>query len=214
MPNMFSQLTDATARLMDQGGWVMWPLIALSITALTLIFERTWFWLSTNSPIRTAKLDRLSSHLRRGETDQARQLLQDDTSVYGRFAIRLLEHGHSDAAITEAGEQQRSRLDRFMPTLGTIITAAPMLGILGTVTGIISSFRVLGQSEALTDPNRIGAGIAEALLTTAVGLVIALVVLFPHNAFRAQVDRTLSRMESLAAAMREGAAGSSSSDET
>ncbi len=200
---MFDATTDAIARLMDQGGWVMWPLIGLSIVALTIIFERCWFWLTTNHPWRVSRYQRVGRHLRRGETAEARALIETDTSVYGRMVGRMIGEGASDAAITEAAESQRPRMERFMPTLGTIITAAPLLGILGTVTGIISSFRVLGESEALTDPNKIGAGIAEALLTTAAGLMIALVVLFPYNAFRAQIDRTLSRMEALAAAARQ-----------
>ena len=86
-----------------------------------------------------------------------------------------------------------------MPTLSTIITAAPMLGILGTVLGIIASFQVLAEQTAVTDPARVSQGIAEALVTTAAGLLIAVVTLFPYNALRAQVDRTLSRIESLAA---------------
>ena len=75
-----------------------------------------------------------------------------------------------------------------------------MLGILGTVFGIISSFRVLSDSAAVTDPRAVSQGIAEALLSTAAGLLVAIVVLFPYNSFRAQVDRTLSRIEVLAAA--------------
>lgn len=194
---------DSLSRFMDQGGWVMWPLLCLSIGALTLIFERCWFWLLTSNPWRTRRYHRVGLHLRRGERAQVEALVEMDSSVYGRFVQQLLSEGHDDAAVTAAAEAQRPRMERFMPTLGTIITAAPLLGILGTVTGIISSFRVLSQSEALTDPNKIGAGIAEALLTTAVGLVIALVVLFPYNAYRAQIDRTLGRMESLAAAARQ-----------
>ena len=85
-----------------------------------------------------------------------------------------------------------------MPTLSTIITVAPMLGILGTVLGIISSFQLLSDPGAATDPRSVSQGIAEALITTAVGLVIAILTLFPYNALRTQVDRSLSALESLA----------------
>ena len=87
-----------------------------------------------------------------------------------------------------------------MATLSTIITAAPMLGILGTVLGIIASFEILGADPSATDPSQVSLGIAEALITTATGLVIALVALFPYNAFRTQLDATLSRLELLASA--------------
>ena len=89
-----------------------------------------------------------------------------------------------------------------MIALSTIITAAPLLGILGTVIGIISSFQVLSEQTAATDPRSVSHGIAEALLTTAAGLTIALVTLFPYMAFRGQIDRTLGRIELLAAATR------------
>lgn len=84
-----------------------------------------------------------------------------------------------------------------MPTLSTIITVAPMLGILGTVLGIISSFELLSDQATTADPRSVSQGIAEALITTAVGLVIAIFTLFPYNSLRAQVNRTLSAIESL-----------------
>jgi len=91
-----------------------------------------------------------------------------------------------------------------MVMLSTIITAAPLLGILGTVIGIIRSFNLLGEQRMLTDTRLVATGIAEALLTTALGLVIALVTLFPYMAFRKQADRALGRMESLIASAQEG----------
>ena len=92
-----------------------------------------------------------------------------------------------------------------MATLSTIITAAPLLGILGTVIGIIQSFNLLGVQETLTDPRTVSTGIAEALLTTALGLVVALVTLFPYMIFRSHVERSIGRMESLIAAAQQGA---------
>ena len=89
-----------------------------------------------------------------------------------------------------------------MNALSTIITAAPMLGILGTVTGIIQSFNLIGSQNVMTDPHLVSGGIAEALITTAAGLVVALLTLFPFMAFRAQVDRSLGRLEVLVASAR------------
>jgi biopolymer transport protein ExbB len=186
----------------QRGGWVIWPLGALSVLGLTLIFERFWFFLSTNSPWRRARFREVGRHLREGRRDRAWQLVARDRSVYGRIVHRMVEEGADDAVAAEALESQRHRLERFMPTLGTIITAAPMLGILGTVTGIISAFRVLSD-QTVTDPSEVGSGIAEALLTTVVGLVVALIVLFPYNSFRAQIDRTLGRMEALVTAAQQ-----------
>ena len=148
--------------------------------------------------------------LRHGDAPAAKAIAEVDAGVYGRLVLTLLEDKapNRDAAIAEAIESVRPRLERFMPTLSTIITAAPMLGILGTVFGIISSFEALSRQQLATDPRQVGQGIAEALLTTGVGLSIAIFILFPYNAFRTQLDRTLGRMESLAAAAAPVGGGS------
>ena len=200
---MIEAIIDGVAKLMDRGGWVIWPLLVLSVVALTLIFERTWFWIATNHERRRSRFDEVAQCLQARQSDTVRALISGDRSVYGRLVDRLMSQPSSEAVVALAIEDQRRRLERFMTTLGTIITAAPMLGILGTVTGIIRSFNVMGSELTATDPSQVATGIAEALITTVVGLAIALVVLFPYNVFRAQVDRSLGRMESLIAAAQE-----------
>ena len=116
----------------------------------------------------------------------------------------MLDHGASDAVAMEAVEMQRPRIDRFMVALSTIITAAPLLGILGTVVGIIQSFRLLGEQAALSDPTDVAGGIAAALITTAFGLIIALVTLFPYMLFRSWSSRAIGRLETLIAAAQQG----------
>ena len=189
--------------LMGRGGWVMWPLLILACTSVALVVERTWFWLKTNHPGRLYRLDQMTVLLRRGQHGEARNMAEDDPSVYGRAAVKLMRERVNSAAAADAIESQRRRLERFMPTLSTIITAAPLLGILGTVTGLIRSFNLLAEESGVTDPRAVSPAIGEALLTTAVGLAVSIVVLFPYNAFRAQVDRTLSRFEVLIASASE-----------
>jgi biopolymer transport protein ExbB len=111
----------------------------------------------------------------------------------------LLDQGSDDAVAIESVDELRGDVERFMPMLSTIITAAPLLGILGTVTGLIGSFQMLGESSLVTDPREISGGIAEALITTATGLIIALVTLFPYMMFKGQVERAYRRMEVLIA---------------
>ena len=188
--------------LMERGGLVMWPLLLLSVLSVMLIVERIWFYVRQNSPGSLGRVRQMARLLRSGDRDGAANLASVDRSVYGRFVKHLLEEGGSEAAAGEAAETQQRRLERFMPTLSTIITAAPMLGILGTVLGIITSFEILSEGTQTTDPRDVSGGIAEALITTAVGLVIALIVLFPYNAFRAQMERTMSRLETLASAVQ------------
>lgn len=195
---------DNIADLLERGGAVMWVLLGLSVLAVTLGLERSWFWLWTNHPGRVAALRATTALLRRGDGAAARRLLEHDRSVYGRLVRRIAEVPCTPAAMLEAVEAQRPRLERFMPTLSTVITAAPMLGILGTVIGLISALNVFAGGQAVTDPRLVSPAIGEALITTAAGLVVALVVLFPYNGFRAQIDRTLGRIEMLAAAAEDG----------
>ena len=193
--------SEAFWDLMERGGAVMWPLLALSVLTVTLVFERCWFWIKTNRPSQLLRFRRIRELLRRNDLPGVRAMIDNDSSVYGRLVAALLDETDypAEARLTQAVESQRPRLERFMTTLSTIITAAPLLGILGTVMGIISSFRVLAEQVTPTDPRSVSQGIAEALLTTAAGLTIALITLFPYNAFRGQIGRTLSRIEALAA---------------
>jgi len=186
--------------LMDRGGVVMWPLLVLSVIAVTLILERTWFYVSTNGPARRERIYQLGKLLRGGRFDEARKDAKRDRSVYGHAVSQLLEETPSESAAVDAVESQRARLERFLPMLSTIITAAPMLGILGTVIGIIGAFNELSGDRADLDLGNLGGDIGEALITTAAGITVALLTLLPYNLFRAQADRSLSRLESLVAA--------------
>ncbi|GAB4192186.1 MAG: MotA/TolQ/ExbB proton channel family protein [Phycisphaeraceae bacterium] len=191
--------------LMDRGGVVMWPLLALSLLSATLLFERCWYYLRANHPGRLAKARRMAGHLRLRDYHAAKTLAQDESGPYARYVRLLLEDETNMTSPLDTVETLRPNLERFMPTLSTIITVAPMLGILGTVLGIIASLQVLSDpGAAATDPRSVGQGIAEALITTAAGLVIAIFTLFPYNALRIQVERTLTMLETLARAAAEG----------
>lgn len=200
-PGMFGQAIDYTKDLIERGGPVMWPLAILSVVGLMLIFERTWFWVWTNNPVRLRRYQEVGRMLRQGQADQALRMVAQDASVYGRVVHQLLRDGATEPVAVEAIELQRPRFERFMATLGTIITAAPMLGILGTVMGIMMASGELGQEA---DPKRIFMAIGVALITTMAGLVVALVVLLPYNLFKAQMDRTLGRLDALIAAAEHG----------
>jgi biopolymer transport protein ExbB len=206
-PPMLGGSIDTLSSLLVRGGWVMWPLLALSITSVTLCLERTWFWMRLHSPNRRERLNRLNAALRTGRTEEARRLIgRARSSVYSELAARLLEDKATDVVAIECVEELRPAVERFMPTLSTIITAAPLLGILGTVTGLISSFELLGTSRMITDPREISGGIAEALITTAAGLIIALLTLFPYMMFKGHAERAYRRMESIIAAAQHGVA--------
>lgn len=154
----------------DKGGPIMWPLLVLSLVALTLIVERLLFWLRENRNPAGAAVGRL----RAAHPDL--RIEQESTDL--EFPLRFEER----------------RLERGMVVLDTVITAAPLLGILGTVLGIIDSFELLSV-RAAHDPLAVTGGVAEALITTASGLVIALAVIFPYNWFRTRIQDRLGELE-------------------
>jgi biopolymer transport protein ExbB len=190
--------------LFRAGGWVMYPLAAASLLSVTICLERTLFWLRHREAATLRLIDRIVRLARAGDWSGAAARAEVDRTVLGRFArsmIRDEEPGWrakphiSGADAAQAIESVRSATERFAATLSAIITAAPMLGILGTVMGIISSFRLLGSEGPISDPVSVAGGIAEALITTAFGLIVALVTLFPYTIFRARADRCLARLE-------------------
>jgi len=190
-------MVDHFLTIMHHGGFVMWPLLFLSLGAVALSFERTVYWARQNGPSGRRNFVALMDALRKGDRARALALSEMGGTVYGRVARALLTDGANEAVAVGAVEHERISMDRFMATLSTIITAGPMLGILGTVTGIITSFEVLSGGEALVDPKAVSGGISEALVATASGLIVALLALFPYMAFGAQRETTVGRLETL-----------------
>lgn len=209
---MNGQPLEAAAEFMRRGGWVMWPLLALSLISVALTIERIIFWSLTHRPGRCRWLRSLADRLRAGDEPAARAMVARDRSVYARVAEELLNRDNAEHAAVEVVESQRPALERFSSTLSTIITAAPLLGILGTVIGIIESFRLLGAGgeDPVTEPSKVAAGIATALLTTAFGLIVSTFTLFPYAFFKASANRCLGRLEALVAAVAQGKARSES----
>lgn len=185
----------------------MWPLLALSVLSVALTIERILFWAVTHRPGRAAWLERLGERLRAGDWSAAQAITAKDGSVYGRVTSKLLARSPSDAALIELIELERPRIERFGLGLSTIITAAPLIGILGTVLGIIESFQLLGAAggEPISDPTQVAGGIAKALVTTAFGLIVSAFTLFPYAMARASASRCVGRLESLGAAAIQGA---------
>ena len=190
--------------MLERGGIVMWPLLAVSMVALAVSIERTWFWIHLHSARQTVRYRKLLKALRNGDRTRVEESIEDPGGVYDILVRRLLADGPDDAVAVEEIETLRAETERFSGILSTVITASPMLGILCTVTGIIQSFELLGGTRTLVDPRDVSAGIAEALITTAAGLVIALAALFPYMAFRAQSERALGRLEAIVTAAKQG----------
>jgi len=200
MPDGFSNIFE----LIERGGFVMWPLLTVSVIAVAITLERLWFWSRLNSGRETARIRKLLRALRNGDRTRAEECLEEPGGVYDQLARKMLEEGPDDAIALESIEDLRSVTERFSAVLSTIVTASPMLGILGTVTGIIQSFELLGGARTIVDPRDVSGGIAEALITTAAGLIIALGTLFPYMIFKTQSDRALGRFEAIVTSAKQG----------
>ena len=189
----------------------MYPLLLLSLLSLTLIFERLVFWVFSGQRRGQDRLARYIELYDAGGIEQVSDELSADRTLEGDF-LRLASSRKSsnEAVLIGHVEALRPAIERFASLMGAIIAAAPLLGILGTVTGIIRSFDLLGDASAVSDPSIVAGGIAEALYTTAFGLTIALVTLFPHVFFKSCAQRTLGRLEVLAGVIADSEAQSES----
>ena len=188
----------AFGRIMERGGVVMWPLLLCSLIALAVVLERLWVFAgcSLRERLRGRAVDTMCGELAAGRVDAAVAAGPGGGPV-ARVLAQGLQHRECGLGegIEEAGQQFLSNLKRRLAVLDTIITLAPMLGILGTVTGIISSFQLLGDGGGAADAASVSAGIAEALITTAAGLVVSISTLVPFNMYRAQVVQWARRIE-------------------
>jgi biopolymer transport protein ExbB len=192
-------MIERIIQLFLAGGWVMYPLLVMSLLSLTLIFERFVFWTFSNQRLG---VNRFKSYLVVFASNQVSKAMKDaasDPTLEGELVRSALESKTTNEAILIGYvESMRPSIERFTILLSGIIAAAPLMGILGTVTGIISSFDLLGEAAAVSDPALVAGGIAEALYTTAFGLTIALVTLFPTIYFKSRSQRVLGRLETLA----------------
>jgi len=179
-----------------QGGPIMYPLLLCSLVSLTVIIERSIFWIREDRRRDRHLLDELMTLVERCELDKARALTGNSKD----FVIRVMVCGivHQAFSLRDAlqmgADEEIARMRRHLPILDTMITLSPLLGILGTVTGIIYSFNMLG-AVGIEQPRMITAGIAQALLTTAFGLLIAILSLLPYNYFLSKVEKAALEME-------------------
>ncbi len=196
-------LLDAFLDFMARGGFVMWPLLLLSVLTVSTVLERAMFWWRIDGRAGQARYRELANALRQRDSMRAGILAERDPSPYAALVRRLPISGTriDEASATMAAEEIRPAFERGQLFLATVMTASPMLGILGTVVGIIGSFELLGGDATITDPGQVSGGIAEALVSTASGLVVALTALFPYMILRGRQDRALGRLEALAGAI-------------
>ena len=185
------------------GGVIGWLIIAMSFVAVALIAEH--FFTIRRQRILPGELEKkLADSLDQGLHDQARGLCGQD----GSFLAHVIDAGLArrggmfgffdmQSAMQEVSEREVSRLYRKLEYLSFIAATAPMLGLLGTVTGMIRSFNKIAVTEGMAKPSELAGGISEALVTTCMGLIVAIPVMFFVSQFRNRIDSYIAEAETV-----------------
>ena len=192
--------------LIRAGGFIMWPILACSIISMAIIAERFWSLRQTKIAPTNLVANVWQWH-KSDQLDAKRiQALRTNSPLGMILAAGLLNRKHSreimKESIEEVGRLVAHSLERFLNTLGTISSITPLLGLLGTVIGMIKVFTVI-TSQGIGDPSILSEGISEALLTTAAGLSVAIPSLMFYRYFRGKVDDLVVTMEQEALKMVE-----------
>ncbi len=185
--------------LLQKGGIIMGFIILLSLIAAVIIIERLIYFRRIRVDEETL-INRLKTTLQKGHHDEALAICESNPAPitnlmrvgieYRQFPKREIRE-----AILDAANLEIPKLERYLSALGTIAHITPLLGLLGTVTGNIRAFGVLGSFGSIGDPGLLAKGISEALLTTAAGIIVALPVISFYNYLVNKVSHMIIRLE-------------------
>jgi biopolymer transport protein ExbB len=199
LPLAFTVLMNKTfLELFQAGGPVMWPVLLVMFLALTVTVERVLFMIRESANRDHEMVEKILEKVEGRDVDGALALGQKSKD----FVVRVLVYALSqkDASLSNAfiraSNQELARFSQGLATLDTCITAAPLLGLLGTVTGMMRTFGSLGQGgDIASKAGQITGGVAEALIATACGLFIAVCTLFPFNILNARLEEARHEVE-------------------
>jgi len=183
--------------IIQAAGWPIWPLLAASVIALAIIFERLWS-LRTAVIAPPGMVDQVLAEYRQVGATPELLLKTAQRAPLGRLLAAGLANARSPRpvmkeAIEEVGRVVTHELDRFLTTLGTIAAMSPLMGLLGTVVGMIEIFG--SQTAGGSNPIQLAQGISIALYNTGFGLIVAIPAMIFYRYFRAKVDELVIEME-------------------
>ena len=189
------------------GGIFMWVILLASISGLAVIIEKMYTFLSKEKKLSENEKNQLYKALRTGNREEILKLCKDKTDSISKSVTKIvsnmdinfdeLDNSHRqviEGIISESILEQTTELEKGMSLLGTVVNAAPQLGLLGTVTGMITAFSALTRNGTST-AKIVAGGISEALYTTAFGLIVAIPALVFYNYFNRRIDVIVAEME-------------------
>jgi len=197
-------LVDAIL-LLSKGGYVMVPLMVCSVASVAILIERFVRIRAAEANVKDV-IKCAEDAVYDGKPDRAVELLDAADVPVSRVLAWGVRNRHlGERAVERAMEEQAARevsfLNRGLSVLDTIVTIAPLLGLLGTVTGMISAFHVIAAKEGISTPTAITGGVAEALIATATGLAVAIFTLIGHNYLQERIKHLVTEIESSATGM-------------
>jgi biopolymer transport protein ExbB len=171
-----------------KGGPIMWPILIVSIIGLTVVIERVFWWTGRWFRRDPKRIEKVFTAIENSDIAEASRLSRGSRDPVLRMMWNGLNHQHASlqGALQVAAGIEIKRAGRFLMVMDTLVTLAPLLGLLGTITGLIKSFSFLGNEELAVQA--VTGGIAEALIATACGLGIAIFALIPFNFFTSRVS--------------------------
>ena len=191
-------LSNIVVQFFLKGGPVMWPILVCAFIAVAVVGERIFWWMRESRRRDPEKMEQLLAALEEGDVDKARKIAENSEDAIIRMIRRGLGHTHSSVqgALEIGAGFELERAGRFLTVMDTLVTLAPLLGLLGTVTGLMRAFLHVGNAELSV--TAVTGGIGEALIATACGLGIAILALIPLNIFTRKVARLQFELETAA----------------
>jgi len=185
--------------LFHAGKFIMWPILLVSFLLVTVVVERLIFIIRENGRRQPELVDKMLERVEANDVNGAVELGRKSQDYVARILVYALTHKEHSLgnAFTRAANQEMQRFGQGLPTLDTCVTAAPLLGLLGTVTGMMGTFGALGEGggDIASSAGKITGGVAEALIATMCGLAIAITGLLPFNYLNARVEEARHEIE-------------------
>jgi len=181
------------------GGWLMIPLALLAVVSIYIFFER-FFAINKASRDDAAFMEKIKNHIHQGEVNEALQLCKDTNTPYARMiekGVSRIGRPMNDVlvAIENVGNMEIAKLEKGFAWLATTAAGAPMIGFLGTVTGMVQAFFQLASAGNNSNVTILASGIYEALVTTVGGLVVGIIALFAYNYLTSRVNKVMNKLE-------------------